>query len=53
VLEYCPGIKINDAAALDAKGLDRAASGPPGSRELPAADPVSAGTWPATEAAAY
>lgn len=23
VLEYCPGIKINDAAALDAKGLDR------------------------------
>lgn len=23
MLEYCPGIKINDAAALDAKGLDR------------------------------
>lgn len=23
VLEYCPGIKINDAPALDAKGLDR------------------------------
>lgn len=23
VLEYCPGIKINDGAALDAKGLDR------------------------------
>jgi len=23
VLEYCPGIKINDGPALDAKGLDR------------------------------
>lgn len=23
MLEYCPGIKINDAPALDAKGLDR------------------------------
>jgi predicted unusual protein kinase regulating ubiquinone biosynthesis (AarF/ABC1/UbiB family) len=23
VLEYCPGTKINDGAALDAQGLDR------------------------------